>query len=130
DSTKKEITNRVYFDTVGVAIGPVKVLKVKMLQREYSTYRDINITYQNVSDKKIAAIKFRWHGENAFGDPADMGGMERGFGGGFTDSGLKAGKTTNSEWSILSRDGRTAYAWPTEVVFEDGTKWKSQEVKD
>lgn len=52
--------------------------------------------------------------------------MIKGLGGGYTDDILSPGKTDDGEWGILSRDAKKVVAaWVTEVVFEDGTKWKS-----
>lgn len=122
-----DVVSAVYWDTVGVSSAPVKVLKAWLYRREYSSYKDIAVQYKNVSGKKISAIRFRWYGLTAFNDPADMGtSMKEGFGGGFTDTPLRPGGSTTSEWSILSRNGKkVVMAWPTEVAFEDGTKWKS-----
>lgn len=113
-------------DTVGLYKSPVKVLSAKLVKKEYSNYRDISLTYKNVSDKTIAAIKFKWYGTNAFGEAADMGnGMVEGFGGGFTDDILRPNRKETSQWSILSRDGKkVVIAWPYEVAFEDGSIWK------
>lgn len=117
----------IYWDTVGVADAPVKVLKAWFTRRDYSSYRDIAVRYKSASNKKITAIRFSWYGETAFGDPADMGAsIKSGFGGGFTEYSLAPGQTRTSEWSILSRNGKkVVMAWPTEIMFEDGTKWKS-----
>jgi hypothetical protein len=69
-------------------------------------------------------MKFAWKGENAFLEPADMGSTYiKGYGGGFDDSTLSPGKTITSTWIILSKDAKTIDAWPTEVVFQDNTKW-------
>lgn len=125
--TKASMTN-ILWDTVGVYNAPIKVLSAKLVRREYSNYKDMALVYKNVSNKRISAVRFSWYGENAFGEPADMGGLtQEGFGGGFDDSGLGAGKTGSGEWSILSKNGKKVImAWPREVVFEDGTKWKSE----
>ncbi|MCF2217801.1 hypothetical protein H9Q08_00600 [Chryseobacterium sp. PS-8] len=104
--------------------SPVQVLKYRFVEKEYSTYKDVALTYKNVSDKTISAIRFEWYGENSFGEPADMG-VSTGTGGGFTDDALKPGKTDSGQWDILSRDGKKLIgARAYEVVFEDGTKWK------
>jgi hypothetical protein len=53
-------------------------------------------------------------------------GVVAGFGKGSTDRTLRAGKTSSGEWQALSRDlKKIIIAWPMEVVFEDGTKWKA-----
>ncbi len=126
DSLLNKISSDVYMDTAGLSKAPVKVIKALLFKKEYSSYRDIRVTYKNVSKKTVTAIKFRWKGTNAFGDPADMGSsLQEGYGGGFTDDSLHPGRTEVSEWSILSRDGKKVeLAWAYEVVFSDGTKWE------
>jgi len=126
DSLDKDMVNSIYFkDTVGEATAPVKVIKARPITKDYSTYKDISVTYKNVSDKSISAIRFMWHGINAFGESADMGLIGDGFGTGFADEVLRPGKSVTHEWSILSRDlKKVTKAWAYEVVFEDGTKWK------
>ena len=113
-------------DTTGLYLAPVKILSAKMVSEDYSTYRNVFLSWKNVSGKKITGIKFNWYGENAFGDPADMGSsLVAGFGGGFSDDAMRPGSTDNGTWSILSTDGKKiVIAWPIEVAFEDGTKWK------
>jgi hypothetical protein len=127
DSMVKKTLANVYWDTVGVSQAPVKVTNVRLVKREYSNYRDIELTYKNVCAKKIDAIKFAWYGETAFGDPADMGNsLNEGFGGGYTDRSLSPGKVSSGQWSILSGNAKkNLKAWPTEIAFNDGTKWKS-----
>jgi hypothetical protein len=65
---------------------------------------------------------------NAFDEPADCGNISNpGFGGGYTDIVLKTGKSSSGTWSVLSRDGdKIVKAWPYEIVYEDGSKWKSE----
>ena len=115
------------FDTVGVSEAPIKVINARLVKREYSNYKDISLTYKNISDKKVSAVRFAWYGETAFGDAADMGtSVREGFGGGFDDEGLRPGKSKTAQWSILSRNAKkVVLAWPTEVAFEDGSKWES-----
>lgn len=106
--------------------APVTVIKSRFIEKEFSNYKDVELTYKNVSNKDIKAIKFEWYGEDSFGEPADMG-ITDGNGGGFTDDILKAGKKRTSEWNVLSRNGDkilTAKAY--EVIFTDGTKWKAK----
>lgn len=125
DSIINEGMHNAMLDTVGVSNAPVKILSAQPVKNEYSNYRNVSLKYKNVSNKTISAIKFSWYGENAFGEPADMG-MVDGFGNGNTDRTLKAGKTSSGEWQALSKDvKKIIIAWPREVVFEDGTKWKS-----
>lgn len=106
--------------------NPVQILSARFTQEEYSNYKNVRLSYKNVSQKIIKAIRFRWHGLNDFGDNADMSnGFNDGTGGGFTDDRLKPGRTDYGTWDILSRDGdKIDAAWAYEVVFTDGTKWK------
>lgn len=116
------------YDTGGLYLAPIKVLSAKFVTREYSNYKDIALRYKNVSGKVVTAIRFKWYGENAFNEPADMGGLREGWGGGFSDDALRPGATDYGQWSILSRDGKKVLiAYPYEVVFKDGTKWELQQ---
>jgi hypothetical protein len=127
DSMTKAVIRNAFFDTAGIAQAPVKVLSAKLVTQEYSNSKDIRLVWKNVSGNKIAAIRFKWYGLNAFGEPADMGGsgVIKGIGGGLADRSLSPGKTDSGEWSIMSNDGKKIIlAWPYEVAFEDGTKWK------
>ncbi|MBE4949956.1 hypothetical protein [Chryseobacterium culicis] len=103
--------------------SPVEVLSAEFIKKQYSNYKDVKITYKNISDKKIEGIKFEWYGENTFGEPADMG-ASNGKGSGFTDNPLSPGKTDYGVWNILSSDGKKIIgARAYEVVYSDGTKW-------
>lgn len=115
------------FDTVGLCNAPIKIMSARLVEREYSNYKDMRLTYKNVSDKPVSAIRFKWYGLNSFNEPADMGSAfsQRGFGGGFTDDRLSPGKSDSGTWEIMSKDGKkVVLAWPYEVAFEDGTKWE------
>lgn len=127
----REMTDSVlknaFTDTTGVWLAPIKVIKAGFVAKEYSNFKDVSITFKNVSNKRIDAIKFSWYGVDAFGEPADAGSgsIVEGMGGGFTDTPIEPGKQRTSQWSILSSRGKKiTKAWPTEVVFADGTKWK------
>jgi len=119
-------TKEFYTDTVGMGSSPIKVYKAKFKEKEYSNYKDIVLFYKNITKKNISAIRFEWYGENAFSEPANMGSYtSKGVGGGFSDEGLKAGKSTSGIWEINSIDGKKIIsARAYEVVFEDGTKWE------
>lgn len=113
------------YDTGGLYLAPVKVLSARFTKKEYSTYKDISLTFKNVSSKVVSGIRFKWYGENAFNEPADMSGIIDGWGTGFTDDELKPGKTDSGTWGVLSKDGKKVLiAYPYEVAFKDGTKWK------
>jgi hypothetical protein len=125
----RSIANNQLSDTLRLQDAPIKVLSARLFREEYSSYRSIELTFKNVSQKSIEGIKFQWYGLNAFGEPADMGNsFLEGFGGGFTDRTIEPGVRQTLHWSILSRDGKKVVrAWPTEVAFSDGTKWKLNE---
>lgn len=116
------------WDTAGFSKSGLIITNAKFFTEEYSNYKSVRLTYKNVSGKRIKAIRFKWYGVNAFGEPADCGNLDYdGFGGGFDDSGLGSGRTTYGIWSVLSRDGdKIIKAWATEIAFEDGTKWESK----
>ena len=112
----------------GLYLAAIKVVSAKFVTKEYSNYKDIALRYKNVSDKVVTAIRFKWYGENAFNEPADIGALSEGWGGGFTDDALRPGATDYGQWSILSRDGKKVLiAYPYEVVFKDGSKWELQQ---
>ncbi len=127
DSMVKSTMRSAYFDTTGISTSPIKVLSTRIVKNEYSAYRDISLTWKNISNKKISAVRFKWYGVNAFNEPADMGSGFDGLGGGMSDDALQPGKTDNSEWSILSSNVKKILcAWPYEVAFADGTFWKQK----
>lgn len=115
-----------FIDTVGLYKAPVRVLQSKIVSKEYSNFRDIQLKYKNVSNKKIEGIKFNWYGLDAFGEPAEMGNdIVKGAGSGFADDNLVPSETMTSKWEINSRNAKKVLlAWPTEIAFSDGTKWK------
>jgi hypothetical protein len=116
------------YDTGGLYLAAIKVVSAKFVTKEYSNYKDIALRYKNISDKVVTAIRFKWYGENAFNEPADIGALSEGWGGGFTDDALRPGATDYGQWSILSRDGKKVLiAYPYEVVFKDGSKWELQQ---
>lgn len=128
DSMTQAVIKDAAFDTAGISQAPVKVLTAKLVGREYSNSKDIHLAWKNVSSKQVAAIRFKWYGLNAFGEPADMGNTSilAGFGSGFVDRSLKPGKSDSGSWGIMSKDGKKiVLVWPYEVAFEDGTKWKA-----
>ena len=116
-------------DTTGVHTSPIKVTKARIVSREYTNYKDIELTFVNTSNVAVTEIKFRWYGLNVFGEPADMGSyLHEGYGGGFTDEKLLPGRKTSATWSIMSKDAKKVkVAWPLEVVLADETKWKLDE---
>lgn len=127
DSMVKESVYKALFDTIGLHAAPIKIISATLVKEEYSSYRDVRLTFKNVSNKKIQAARFKWYGLNAFNEPANMGryGMLQGFGGGWMDRALSPGKSLSLEWDVFSNDAKKiVLAWPYEVAFADGTKWE------
>ncbi|MFZ9942055.1 MAG: hypothetical protein ACO3O0_00450 [Bacteroidia bacterium] len=126
DSMIRHLHKKTFMDSTGMDKSPVVVVSAKLFKEAYSNYKSIKLTYKNNSDKTIQAIRFEWYGENAFGEPADMGSpLIEGSGGGFTEETLRPGKTGSGVWSILSRDGKKILmARAYEVAFDDGSSWK------
>ncbi|MCG9792515.1 hypothetical protein [Flavobacterium algicola] len=122
EKTRKDF----YLDTTGVSKSPIKVTNSRLIKKDYSNYKDIELTFVNVSEKKIQAVRFEWYGENSFKEPAEMGSYSLlGEGGGFTDEIINPGRTRKSQWSISSVDAkRVIAARAYEVAFTDGTTWK------
>lgn len=114
-----------YLDTVGVSYAPVKVVATKIVNDEYSIYREVRLTWKNISEKKISAIKFKWYGVDAFNEPANMGSGFDGLGAGMADRSLSPGKTDYGTWSTSSKSVKKIIcAWPHEIAFADGSIWR------
>ena len=127
-NTVVETIKATLFDTIGLSLAPIKILKNKLIEKKYSNYKDVCLTYINVSNKTISAIKFSWYGVTALSEPAEMGNsVIKGFGKGVDDNTLRVGKSKTGTWIVSSRNAKNILlAWPTEVVFNDGTKWKTK----
>lgn len=111
-------------DTSGLYLAPIKIVEASIIE-EYGS-RNIRLKYKNVSSVHVSAVRFRWTGVNAFGEPADMGNsFIKGFGAGFSDDGIKPNQVLTGEWGIYSEDAKKVLmAWPYEIVFENGDKWE------
>lgn len=107
-------------DTLLISEAPVQITSTKV-----TFSGGIKLKYKNVSDKTITAIKFAWYGIDGFYDPVDLGSNPIGAGGGYTDETLSIGAYDESYWSTNSDKLKSIIkAWPIEVAFEDGSKWK------
>lgn len=126
DSFKTEALNNAFFDTIGVDHSGLEIVSVQIIEPAGSLYKDISITVKNVSGKPVEAFRLKWYGLTAFGEPADFDLMQPGFGGGQDDHFLDVGKQETYTWTYASKNVKhIVKAWPREVVFKDGTKWKS-----
>lgn len=107
---------------------PIKILKSKIVSSETGTYKNVFLSYKNISKKKVIGIKFKWYATNVFGEPADMGAFSNGWGSGFTENILKPNALENSTFEVLSKDAKKIdKAFAYEVVFSDNSKWKSRQ---
>jgi hypothetical protein len=129
DSIQLEWQNNTLSDTSNISSSPVLILKATLVNDDYTNYKNISVTYKNISNKKIDAVRFKWYAENSFNEPADMGQpLIKGYGGGVDDNALNAGKSRTNTWEIRSHDAKkNVKAWPYQIIFSDGTKWDVSE---
>lgn len=126
DSAIKRGLRDIMIDTIGVGNAPIKILSAIVVKQEYSSYRNVRLTFKNVSEKRIEAARFKWYAETAFGEPADIGILAKGFGAGEMDQPLASGKSRTLTWMSNSSDAKNIkMAWPCEIIFADGSKWVS-----
>lgn len=120
DSFMNNAKEKNAMDTINQSSSPIKILKSKLIPHdEYTDYKDIELTFKNVSNKKIIGIKFRWYCKNVFGEVADNGDS-----GGVTDKSIAPNKTMTLQWGLLSKDAKKIINVKViEVVFDDETKW-------
>lgn len=114
-------------DTTGVWESPIQVLSYKITKDEYASFKQVELTVKNISDKNVDAVRFKWFGFDAFGDPATGMGhpFEDGYGGGYSDETIKPGNVETYTWRTTSTNlKKLKNAWPVEVVYEDGSKWE------
>jgi hypothetical protein len=123
DSYLQEARDNIGMDTSGQSNSPIKILKFRLVPHsEYSNYKDIELTYKNVSKKKIEGVKFSWYCKNVFGEVA-----ENGQSWGVTDEPILPNETTKSQWQMNSKDAKKIKnVIVTEVVFQDDSKWTNK----
>ncbi|MCD0467185.1 hypothetical protein [Flavobacterium sp. ENC] len=121
-----EMVKTKYLKNDSLSDYPVKIISTKLFKNQYSTFKNIRLTFKNVSRKNIHAIKFQWYTENALAEPSNLRSFfNRGESSGlYTADLLKPGKTSSVIFEEFSSDAkRVIAARPYEVVFSDGTKW-------
>ncbi|MET0944692.1 MAG: hypothetical protein ABWY22_04755, partial [Flavobacterium sp.] len=69
-SSPSDSIKQSFLNTIDCKESPIKIISSKLLKNQYSDHKDIELTYMNVSKKKIGAIRFEWYCENAFNKPA------------------------------------------------------------
>lgn len=112
--------------------APVKITSSVLLNNEYSSFKDIRLTFKNSTKKDIQAIKFQWYTLNALAEPSNLKSSFylRGESCGLYTELLKAKKTSTVLFEEFSSDAkRIIAARPYEVVFSDGTKWNPRNQK-
>jgi len=131
DSMQSSVEKSVAFDTIYDDPCPILIVSSRLTRSDYSSRRGIAFTYQNISQKKISAARFKWYGEDAFGEPADMGSyVFSGFGAGFDDDPIEPKQKRSVNYDIFSKDAKKIVKiWVTEVVYSDGIKWKSRSIE-
>ncbi|BFM45201.1 hypothetical protein CFS9_38420 [Flavobacterium sp. CFS9] len=127
DTIKCKYLNRSVFSD-----APVKILSSTLRNNEYSSFKDIRMTFKNVTNKDIQAIKFQWYTENALGEPSNLRssfylrGESCGL---YTEFFKKKGSSTVVFEEFSSDAKRIIKAQAYEVVFSDGTKWNPRKQK-
>lgn len=121
-----------YSDTCILTNAPVKIISSNLVKNEYSGFRDIHLSFKNVSKKDIQAIKFQWYTENALGEPSNLKSSFyfRGESCGLYTELLKSDRSSNVIYEEFSSDAkRIIGAQPYLVIFSDGTKWYPKDQK-
>lgn len=120
-----EMVKAKYFKNDSGRDYPVKIISTRLFKNQYSTFKNIRLTFKNVSRKNIQAIKFQWYTENALAEPSNLRSFyNRGESCGLYTNLLKQGKTSSIIFEEFSSDAKKIIAArPYEVVFSDGTKW-------
>ncbi|MFH6988587.1 hypothetical protein ACHRVW_12670 [Flavobacterium collinsii] len=127
-----DTTKRKYLDKCIWVNAPVKIISSTLMNNEYSSFKDIRLTFKNVTKKNIQAIKFQWYTENALGEPSNLKSSFylRGESCGLYTDLLKTKKISTVVFEEFSSDAkRIISAQAYEVVFSDGTKWKPRNQK-
>lgn len=128
DSFHNALLSEVAFDTVGTEQAPIRIVRYELVQNLNGHYKSVTLTYQNISPKNIDAIRFKWYGTDSLRKPVEMGYSATGIGGCFDDERLNAGKQRTATWGVLTNKlSIITKVWPTEIVFEDGSKWISKQ---
>lgn len=101
---------------------PVEILSAKIINRRF---RNVRITFKNVSKQRVKIISIRVKGVNKFGEPAkiDIWGV-------YDDEPLLTGKRRTITWPVFGDDATAIAAYPYEVVLADGSKWVFKEIKN
>lgn len=126
DNTIKKTVKEDFLNNKNAKDSPVKIVSSYLSRSQYSSHKDIRLTFKNSGKKNIQAIKFEWYCENSFDEPANG----RYFYGEGRSTGeiayvVKAGKTSSKIWEDFSTDAnRIIKARAYYVVFTDGTKWQ------
>jgi hypothetical protein len=114
-----------YLEAKDTAVAPIKIVRVKLTKSQYSSFRDISLTFKNVGKKDVQAVKFQWYTKNALAEPANLPSFYvRGESAGLYDELLKINKTSSVTFEKFSSDANLVIAARAyEVTFSDGTKW-------
>ena len=101
--------------------APIGVIGYTLSENSIGT-PEVKIYFRNISYKKIVAFKVKFTCYNIFGD------LEKSYYDAYyTDSAnLDVAKTKSYTWTLYGADSvhTVNNIYITEIVFEDGTKWK------
>jgi len=133
----KKIDSLRKFDTIGISNSGLKIISSKIKDKGI-----LSVTYKNVSEKDISAIRCKAYCENAMLEPAIVE-ANVGKAGNWrymgilvfaNDRGLKKGDESTIEVKLRSwkSDGKSdakhvRLVWPTKIVFSDMSEWNSKD---
>ncbi len=140
---------KVLSDTTGLNNAPIKIFSTKLSSKVVDTvdqpadnlnhkshfgrFITIKVKYKNISSKRIIGARLIWLIIDKYGKPVPVGnsklGNQMGYMGSLAepemDFSFAIGETRTDEWEYTSNSGQSIrLAYPQEVEFYDGAKWK------
>lgn len=140
---------KVLSDTTGLSNAPIKILSTKLSSKlvdtvdqpadnlnhkgHFGRFITIKLSYKNISSKRIVGARLIWLIVDKDIKPVPVGnsklGNQMGYMGTLAepamDFSFAIGETRTDEWEYTSNSGQVIrLAYPQEVEFYDGTKWR------
>lgn len=112
-----------YKNTTNASKFPIKISSVELRKNEYSNFKDIYITFDNIGHKDIQAIKFQWFSINSLNKPSNLRNFfMKGESCGLTTKIVKKKSSSKVVFNEFSSDANYVIkARVYEVFFTDGT---------
>lgn len=124
---EEKMWNRIYWDTANIAAAPIKVIEATVAGEE-EFKREAILKFQNVSQKTVDAVRLSYYEVNAYGEPTSTGSgsyYSRGHGSLSYEIPLPPNEIATAKAIPGFGARKIAKAWPTTVVFSDGSKWEA-----